>query len=251
MLPILLLIVRSVWLSTIPRVHAAPPVTAHQHGAAHTHGAQAELPAAAFSPDSLYQLTSVWTTASGQSIHLSALRGKPQVMVMAYTSCEYACPIFISIMQNNETPRSKLRGIRRKRRLSATQQAAGNRTLQGIERALAPALRQQVGFVAVSFDPEHDTPAVLQAYGDKMHLDPAHWTLLHGAPEDVLELAVLLGVKYKKDPQGGFAHANLITVLNQDGEIVYRHTGLQHSVADTIAAIHSVAQDNSQENRRN
>jgi hypothetical protein len=33
----------------------------------------------------------------------------------------------------NETPRSKLRGIRRKRRLSATQQAAGNRTLQGIE----------------------------------------------------------------------------------------------------------------------
>jgi acetylornithine deacetylase/succinyl-diaminopimelate desuccinylase-like protein len=35
----------------------------------------------------------------------------------------------------NETLRSKLRGIRRKKRLSATQQAAGNRTLQGIEAA--------------------------------------------------------------------------------------------------------------------
>ncbi len=76
-----------------------------------------------------------------------------------------------------------------------------------------------------------------------MHLDLRYWTLLHGRPDDVMELAVLLGVKFKKDQQGGFSHANLITVLNREGEIVYRHTGLNHQVADTIAAIRKVVED--------
>jgi protein SCO1/2 len=131
---------------------------------------------------------------------------------MLYTSCEYACPILLSVVQN-------------------------------IEKALPPAVRDQVGFVAVSFDPERDTPEMLKAYGAKHHLDSQRWTLLHGQSDDVLELAVLLGVKYKKDHQGGFAHSNLITVLNQAGEIVYRHTGLYHPIADTLAAIRTVAQE--------
>jgi protein SCO1/2 len=70
---------------------------------------------------------------------------------MHYASCEYACPILLSILKN-------------------------------IEGALEPAVRDRVGFVAVTFDPAHDTPAVLRAYGTKMALDPAHWTLLRGEP---------------------------------------------------------------------
>jgi L-alanine-DL-glutamate epimerase-like enolase superfamily enzyme len=60
-------------------------------------------------------------------------------VTMAITNCDYY-EVFpcsgankFGLVDDNETPRSKLRGIRRKRRLSATQQAAGNRTLQGIE----------------------------------------------------------------------------------------------------------------------
>ena len=75
-----------------------------------------------------------------------------------------------------------------------------------------------------------------------MHLDPQHWSLLHGQPDDILELAVLLGVKYKKDQKGGFAHANLITVLNKEGEIVHRHAGLHYPLDDTLAAIRKAAQ---------
>jgi protein SCO1 len=76
-----------------------------------------------------------------------------------------------------------------------------------------------------------------------MAMDPARWTLLRGDPEATLELAVLLGVRYRRDPQGGFAHSNLMTVLNKQGEIVHRHVGLQQSVADTIAVIRRVAQE--------
>jgi hypothetical protein len=61
--------------------------------------------------------------------------------------------------------------------------------------------------------------------------------------EDTLELAVRLGVRYRKDPQGGFAHSNLITILNLQGDIVHQHVGLQQSLADTIAVIRRVAQE--------
>ena len=184
----------------------------HTHGQEHPHTQEHELPAEDFPAASLYQLPSMWTTATEQRLRLGDLQGKARILVLFYTSCEYACPLLISILKN-------------------------------IEGALEPAVRHQVGFVMVTFDPEHDTPSVLRAYSAKMALDSASWTLLRGAPEDTLELAVLLGIKYRKEPQGGFAHANLMTVLNKHGEIVHRHVGLQQSVADTMAVIRRVAQE--------
>ena len=198
------------WLTA--RVYSSQHTHTPKHMPTHTHTPENELPAGNFTATSLYQLSSTWITATEQPLHLGDLQGKARVLVMHYTSCEYACPILISILKN-------------------------------IEGALEPAVRDSMGFVAVTFDPAHDTPAVLRAYSTRMALDPAHWTLLRGAPEDTLELAVLLGVKYRKDPHGGFAHSNLITVLNKHGDIVHRHIGLQQSVADTIAVIRRVAQE--------
>ena len=52
-------------------------------------------------------------------------------------------------------------------------------------------------------------------------LSAESWTLLHGEPDDVLELAALLGLKFKEDANGQFAHSNVITILNAQGEIVH------------------------------
>lgn len=194
---------------------ALPSAAAEKDHGAHAapggHGGHAEIPAGSFSPHSLYHLASTWSTATGQRLRLRDLRGKIQVVVMAYTSCEYACPILLELMKN-------------------------------LEASLPPTLREQVGFVLVSFDPERDTPEVLQAYSKKHQFDAQRWTLLHGTADDVLELAVLLGVKYKKEPQGDFSHSNLLTVLNREGEIVHRHLGLTSPMEDTLAAIRQAAQ---------
>jgi protein SCO1 len=58
--------------------------------------------------------------------------------------------------------------------------------------------------------------------------------LLHGESDDVLELAALLGVKYKEEATGQFAHSNLITVLNADGEIVHQLVGLGQDINATV-----------------
>ena len=176
------------------------------------HAGHAELPAAAYSARSVYQLESIWTTATEQPLRLGHLQGKVQVLAMVYTTCESACPIIVGLMQL-------------------------------IAAALPPELRPRVGFVLITFDPARDTPSVLSAYSARMHLDPRSWWLLTGHPDDVLELATLLGIKYKRDQNGGFIHSNVITVLNKAGEIVHRHEGLQHDLASTLEAIRRAVQD--------
>ena len=160
-------------------------------------------PAAAFSDKSLYQTESQWTTDANKKIKLAALKGRPQVVVMFFASCQYACPILVH-------------------------------DLTRIEAALKPALRGKVGFTLVTFDTKRDTPEVLAKFRATRNLSPTNWTLLHGADDDVLELAALLGVKYKEEASGQFAHSNLITVLNGDGEIVHQLVGLGQDIKTTM-----------------
>jgi protein SCO1/2 len=86
-------------------------------------------------------------------------------------------------------------------------------------------------------DSERDTPAVLKSYREKRQLTPELWTLLRGEPDDVRELAALLGISYERDTRGQFAHSNVITVLNAEGEIVHQQVGLGTDIAETLAAI--------------
>ena len=44
---------------------------------------------------SLYLLDSTWTSDVGRQIKLGALRGRPQIVAMFFTHCEYACPILV------------------------------------------------------------------------------------------------------------------------------------------------------------
>ena len=92
-------------------------------------------------------------------------------------------------------------------------------------------------FVLVSFDTERDTVEVLHAYRKRLNLDEDRWVLLRGGADDVMELSALLGVKFKKDLRGQFAHSNVITVLNPAGEIIHQQTGLNQDPAATVQAV--------------
>ena len=151
--------------------------------------------AAPLSGRSVYQLTSDWTTDTGAKLKLSQLRGKPQVVAMMFTSCQSTCPLLVHEMQQ-------------------------------VAESLPPNLATNTGFLLVTFDSERDTPEKLYEYRLTHHLSVDQWTLLHGNPDDIHELALVLGVKYREDSQNGFSHSNLITVLNAEGEIAFQQTGL-------------------------
>ena len=159
---------------------------------------------------SLYLLDSMWTSDVGRQIKLGALRGRPQIVAMFFTQCEYACPILVE-------------------------------ELKGLERKLPPEVFGKVDFLLVSIDSKRDTPAALAAFREKRQLTRERWTLLRGEDDDVRELAALLGVNYAEDSRGQFAHTNLITLLNAEGEIAFQHAGLKQDPALLVAAIAKVA----------
>jgi protein SCO1/2 len=158
---------------------------------------------------SLYQLDAKWTNDESATVRLASLRGKPVVLAMVFTHCEYACPILVE-------------------------------DIKRMRAALPEAVRAKAQIVLVSFDTERDTPAALKAFRERSTLD-ANWTLLRGDAADVQELAMLLGVKFKRDARGQFAHSNLFTILNPAGEIVHQHVGLNGDISEAARALAVVA----------
>jgi protein SCO1/2 len=161
------------------------------------------------SPRSLYHLDATWTNDASAPVQMAAFRGQPVIIAMTFTRCEYACPAIVADI-------SRARA------------------------ALPPEIAAKTRVVLVSFDSERDTPVALAAYRGRAGLD-AGWTLLRGSPENVRELAMLLGVKYQQDGRGQFSHSNLFTVLNAGGEVVHQQMGLFGDVAPAVRAIVSAA----------
>jgi protein SCO1/2 len=56
-------------------------------------------------------------------------------------------------------------------------------------------------------------------------MDEKYWTMLTGTETKIRELAAVLGFKYKKTSLMDYAHSNLISVLNPNGEIVEQIDG--------------------------
>ena len=166
-----------------------------------------ELKAGVTIPDrSLYQLESTWTSDVGREIKLGVLQGRPQVVAMVFTSCEFACPIIVNDMKR-------------------------------IAAALPADLRGKVNFTLISFDHERDTPEKLHAFRQRMILPVANWTLLRGGPDDVRELAALVGVNYRQDARGQYAHSNIITLLNSAGEVDFQQSGLNIDPSQMVERI--------------
>ena len=165
-------------------------------------------PAAGLSDRSLYQLEAAWTNDAGEPVNLTSFRGQPVVVAMFFASCGYACPVLVNDMQ----------------RLRA---------------ALPAEVRAAARFLLVSFDTARDTPPALKAFRERSALD-AGWTLVRGEDDAVQELAMLLGVKFRLDPNGQYSHSNLITVLNPEGEIAHQHNGLMGDMSEAAQAVVAV-----------
>lgn len=161
-----------------------------------------------FTDNSIYQLESEWINQDNKEFRLSNLKGKPVVLTMFFASCTYACPILVNDMKN-------------------------------IESSL-PGSMNDYNFVLVSIDPERDTPEALKNFADAKNLDNKRWTLLTGSGDDIMELAALMGFRYKKEPDGSYSHSNMILVLNEEGEITHQHNGLNQDITAVVTEINNL-----------
>ncbi|HKE95613.1 MAG TPA: SCO family protein [Povalibacter sp.] len=148
---------------------------------------------APMSERSLYQLESAWRTDADRSLRLRELRGHYQIVVLMFTECVGICPILVKQLQHLQT-------------------------------TLPPAIDASTRFVAISIDPDRDTPQVLSHYRQQMHLD-SRWTLLTGDSIAVREVTAVLGFNYAPGPADQFVHSSLVSVLDPAGSVIHQQPG--------------------------
>jgi len=65
--------------------------------------------------------------------------------------------------------------------------------------------------------------------------------LVRGDPDDVLEMAALLGVRFREMADGEYAHSNIITILDAQGAILYQQQGLGSDLTEkTISFLNGI-----------
>ncbi len=179
-------------------------------GDEHATHAEMEMEADEPTDESIYNVSSKWKNRHGEMVTLDSLRGKVQLVAMVYTHCEHACPRILADMKR-------------------------------IRDNLSEEILAHTNFTIISIDPERDTPQRLTDFANENNLTEDKWTLLNGDQGDVLEIAALLGVKYKRISDTDFTHSNMITVLNKEGEVIHQREKLEDQHPRVIAAIEQAA----------
>jgi protein SCO1 len=157
---------------------------------------------------SLYDLDSEWWDQDGRTRTLASLGGRVQVLSMVYTNCGHSCPRILGEMKRLEADVDDL----------------------GFER---------IGFVLASLDAERDTPERLRGFAEDLWLDTERWTLLGAEAPQILELAAVLGIRYRKESETEYSHTNLIVVLSPDGQVAHR-MGIGEGREEALAVIRAL-----------
>ncbi|HKJ70434.1 MAG TPA: SCO family protein [Gammaproteobacteria bacterium] len=126
---------------------------------------------------------------TGAEVRLRDLRGRLVVATFIYTRCQTMCPML------------------------------GIRMARIRDQLPASAVGGEVRFLSLSFDPAHDDPDRLRAYGGHYGADPASWWVAR--PRSGLEKVLKrLGVVVLPDGHGGFSHNAAFYLIDRDGRLV-------------------------------
>jgi protein SCO1/2 len=85
-----------------------------------------------------------------------------------------------------------------------------------------PLEKSDVHLVSVSVDPEKDTPEILRAYADKLHIQPKRWDFLTGSRAMIYSLSrdgFKLGISDGNEEAGMPVHSTRVVLVDRRGTI--------------------------------
>jgi protein SCO1/2 len=131
---------------------------------------------------------------AGQAVDLAELRGHVVVLTAMYASCPHTCPLI----------------------LAQTKRAI---------RALTPDELAGLRFVAVTMDPERDSPELLAQIAEIQSMETPLYNFVTGEPGEVERVLDDMGIARRRDPETGIIeHVSLFLLLDREGKVAYRLT---------------------------
>jgi protein SCO1/2 len=89
-----------------------------------------------------------------------------------------------------------------------------------LQHALRRGGRNDVRLLSISFDPEHDAPEALRAYGETYGADMRLWSLARVTDSAELKrLLAVFGIVVIEDEAGGFTHNAAIHLVDREGRL--------------------------------
>ncbi len=152
----------------------------------------------------------------GKAIRLADYRGKAVALTFIFTRCPL--PDFCPLMMKNF--------------------AEAHATLAADAKLVA-----RTHLLAVSFDTQHDTPAVLRAYGKPFQKTTppfAQWEFASGGDQAVRTLGGALGLDYVEET-GSFTHNLRTAVIDPQGKLFRLYRGNDWKPAELVADLRSAA----------
>lgn len=138
--------------------------------------------------------------AHGARVKLPDFKGKIVVLHFIYTNCPDTCPLHAE-------------------KIAAIQKMVN----------ITP-MKEQVQFISITTDPQHDNGEVLSSYGENHGLDPVNWTFLTARPDQpqsiTRDLAKAYGVEFKIMDDGEQMHGVVTSVIDQGGRVRGRFHGM-------------------------
>jgi protein SCO1 len=162
-----------------------------------------------------------FTDQDGKRIHIDSFRGHVLFVTFIYTRCPF--PDFCPLVSRNF---AKIYAATRK----------------------DPALASKVRLLTVSFDPAHDTPKVLRAYGEN-YTDTAgavpfdRWDFAVASEKDLKTVADYFGLLISPDGEQ-IVHSLSTTVISPDGTVYKWYGDNQWLPSDLVADATAVLQQN-------
>jgi protein SCO1/2 len=155
----------------------------------------------------------------GRAIHLGQFKGKTLLMTFIYTRCPL--PNFCPLVTRNF--------------------AAVNRQLAAI-----PALYAKTHLLCVSFDPEHDTPERLRAYGatyigGDAKSAFAHWDFAAPSKPELLEMAKFFDLGLTHEADDSITHTLSTTLIGPDGKVFHFYPGNEWTAEQVLADVKQVS----------
>jgi len=91
--------------------------------------------------------------------------------------------------------------------------------------------------LTISIDPEYDQPAILKAYAEAHHYDPAHWSFATGDVGDIAAFGDLFGLAFWRDSTGSVTHNMRTAVIDAHGRLQKVFEGKDWTSAELAAEI--------------
>ncbi len=150
------------------------------------------------------------TDQDGRPVSLSAMRGKVVAVTFIYTRCPLPdyCPRMIT-------------------------------NLQAVARRFPDLVGDEVALVAITFDPQYDTPTRMKEYANVFQADRPGWHFLTGDLPDIERVCGMFGVEFWPE-EGLITHTLRTAVIDREGKLAAAVEGKDYSgrqLSDLVAQV--------------